>query len=263
MPFLRASIRELAGRVDEIFISIPNVSHSGLPLERDFIDSDLSQGLELEGTTLTIHEIDDKGFIRNAEQSAELHYNEYLTRKAFAKRASVKGTDLVLALDADEVPFGSQVEELYGRAHARLFPIRLNFRQFFYRPNLLWEKFVFRGPVLSPVGLGQFRKLGFRDIGLAAPVSIQGCHFSWHLSAEEMVVKLRNYSHAQDYKSFANIELLSAALRSRTYPFDPNVEFSIRELNWEEFELLVPEGLLKELPAISHMLPSEFLGPTS
>lgn len=263
MPFVRASLRELAGIVDEIFISIPNLSHSGLPLQRDFTDSELSQGIELEGTTLTIHEIDGQDFIKDAGKSAELHHNEYLTRKSFAKLASVKVTDLVLALDADEVPFGSEVRKLFGQAHARLFPIKLNFRQFFYRPNLLWEQFVFRGPVLSPVYLGKLRKLGFRDHGLAAPPSIQGCHFSWHLSVEEMVVKLQNYSHAQDYKDYADLDLLTAALESRTYPFDPNIEFSLRELNWEDFRPLVPEGFLKELPSLAHMVPREFLGPTS
>jgi hypothetical protein len=258
LPFVRASLRELAGRVDEVFISIPKVSHSGLELERDFSDGEIVSDIDMLGTGVTIHEIESKGFVRNATTSDDLHFNEFLTRVAFTRHSNTRKSDLVLALDADEVPFGAEIEAVLRKPLPRLIPVRLKFRQFFYRPNLLWEDFSFRGPVVSSVLVGQSRVFGFRDKGVTWSSQTHGCHFSWNLSPDEMVAKLANYSHALDYKHLASTDILSAALSSRTYPFDPGIPFSLRELDWTEFVNQVPEGLLSELPSIRHLLPNEY-----
>jgi hypothetical protein len=259
LPFVRASLRELAGRVDEVFLSIPTVSHSGLELERDFSESEIVSGISMQGTKLTLHEIEGTGFVRNATNSHELHYNEFLTRVAFTRQANVGKSDLILALDADEVPFGDEIESVMRRALPRLMPVRLKFRQFFYRPNFLWEDYIFRSPVISSVLFGQMRLFGFRDKGVTVSQRIHGCHFSWNLSPEEMVSKLQNYSHALDYKHLASEDVLGVALASRTYPFDPGMAFSLRELEWPEFIECVPRGLISELPSIHYLLPEAFL----
>ena len=57
-----------------------------------------------------------------------------------------------------------------------------------------------------------------------------GCHFSWCMTADEMVHKLHTYSHPR-YRFCANKEILQEAIKNKQYPFDTSVVFDIEELD--------------------------------
>ena len=56
-----------------------------------------------------------------------------------------------------------------------------------------------------------------------------GAHMSWNMSVEQMILKLRSYSHPE-YEKFANIEVLNRAIEDKVYIFDESRPFTIQEL---------------------------------
>jgi hypothetical protein len=258
LPFVRGTLREISDHVDLAMISIPTFSHTGAPLELDFDFDEVTRGIDSGRTDVQIHLVGSRGFISNADSPKDQHHNEFLTRTAFLDEVSLSRKDVVLALDADEVPYGSSLDSVFYIASKRFIPVSLRLRQFFYRPNYLWENNVFRNTIAARVGVGQFRRIGFRDKGVAVGEGFNGCHFSWQLTPAEMVVKLGTYAHSADYKHLAMLDVLEQAVSCKTYPFEPGVDFRIRELGPDELHQILPKGMKPEMKALSHLLPQQF-----
>ena len=64
------------------------------------------------------------------------------------------------------------------------------------------------------------------------------------MTPEEMVYKLHTYSHPR-YRFCADKELLEKAIENKEYPFDPDVDFRIRELDNDDE--VIPECLRNQL----------------
>jgi hypothetical protein len=82
-----------------------------------------------------------------------------------------------------------------------------------------------------------------------------GCHFSWQLTIEQMIFKLQTYAHNDIYGHFADPEILSAAVREKTYPFEPTRDFSIRELDPNVDRAYYPRSFYHFKEDFHHLLP--------
>lgn len=162
----------------------------------------------------------------------QMHANEAVMWDYFAWNMDLKGDDIVLCVDADEVIYQHMFARIFNRIEDGTPALLLPLHQFFYRMNYLWIENTFCAPTACRKSyydsLPQPHR--WRYEGERFPF-MAGCHFSWQLTVKEMLFKLRTYAHKDIYGKFADESILSAAILEKKYPFEPNISFTIQELD--------------------------------
>jgi len=231
--FIRMTMNEGDGLVDHIVLTEHDFTHSGHPqpfvFTETFSDHEvLPEGTHFHYQTVRIGE----RVIKNPSRSSELHFNETLTRGSFEELFSLDDNDIVIAVDADEVIFRNSLPAIIERARRDPFRRKwaIPMHQFFYRMNYLWGGMVFKSAVAGRARSMRRGATPWRDSRWALK-GVHGCHFSWVLQTrEQMLNKIKSYSHALDYGHLADGDLLDHAVRTKTYPFDPGRPFEIIEM---------------------------------
>jgi hypothetical protein len=261
IPFVESSIIEATPHVDEIVVVEHNYTHTGLPKPFNFDSLVLERDWQNRFPKVRYLKVDlSETICREATTSAEMHKNEWSMRSSFLDFAEYDKRDIVFAVDADEIIYGSVFSNVIpelSKGKLRLKAFRLAMLQFFYRPNYLWSDLIFKGPVAGHVGLLRRKKIQFRDYGHEWP-QVAGCHFSWQLTVDEMVSKLQAYGHNADYAHLANKELLANAVATKTYPFEPERPFTIVELSRAQSRELYPEALWSHVDELAYLLPEKW-----
>lgn len=178
-----------------------------------------------------------------SKDDAQMHKNEAFIWDCFEDYFPLANDDIVISTDADEVLYGSMYPEFFNalKNHPALF---LPLHQFMYRMTYLWSDYTFWGPTIARAKayLDQPRPHSWRFFGWFFP-KMAGCHFSWQLTTEEMLYKLKTYAHHAIYGSFADPAILEKAVREKTYPFEPNRPFHIVEVDPDKDDWLYPPSL--------------------
>jgi hypothetical protein len=253
IPFIKMHVRESAGIADAVIVYEANRTHTGEP--RDFLFPACRAQLSPEILERIIYVPDDvSGVTVESVEPGPMHENERLFRSRFAGLIDLRPDDVVLALDADEIIRREVYPMLLGRLES--VPLwRLPLHQFYYRMNYLWTDLTFLGPVAC-VASHYLRQPSpvWRDEGRIFPV-ICGAHFSWQLTIDQMVHKLRTYAHRDLYGHLAKHDVLEAAVREKRYPFEPDRPFNIRELDLQADAAYYPASFFEYIADFRQLLP--------
>jgi|AntAceMinimDraft_12_1070368.scaffolds.fasta_scaffold10990_2 hypothetical protein len=248
IPWLKMSFREAARYADRIILCEFDVTHTGA--ERPLIFGDFLEEFKKEFPNLEYYPVVTRiGFTGQSDRSADTHQNETLMRGWFARNVKVGARDVIFSVDADEVLYASTYEKALKKFTQ--FPLQFRLRQMFYSPYWEWSNCVFVGP-----GAFIFKR-GDRDFPFdwryqgKLRKGFHGVHFSWCLPLKAMENKLKTYSHAPEFSGFAVTKVLEAAIKDRSYPFDPLRPFDLKNIEdpgevlpasfWQYEHLIAPE----------------------
>ena len=246
LKYVAMNCLESRNLVDKVLVVEHNFTHTGKP-KPFYFESEAKNEIEiLSGNkTVEILHVDlSESIIRNATNSNDVHINEHLMRVSFLKNFQIDKRDLIISVDADEIIFRNTYRLLF--LANRVLPlmrihVALMMHQFFYKPNYLWRGLRFRSAVAVNGEVLISNPKNIRDSGFLFP-AWSGCHFSWQLEPKEMVEKIQNYAHNPEYAHLADESVLRDAVKSRTYPFDPNRKFPIKQLSRKQAYRYFPKS---------------------
>jgi hypothetical protein len=231
VKYLRLNLKEAFKYIDKFIICEFNRTHVGT--ERPLIfEQFIDQFTEEERQKIIYIGADISDQSVRAEGDSNLaHQNEQLMRGYFASQLDLNDNDIVFSVDADEIIFSQYYEKILDRLGIFTKAVRLQLHQFFYRINYLWSNNQFIAPTVCKASYYKHKyPAQWRYDGKLFPQTV-GCHFSWCITGDEMVSKLQSYAHQSDYGHLVNREILEEAIKNKTYPFDPNVDFCIKVLD--------------------------------
>lgn len=234
-PFLRLNILESMERVDRILVCEANFTHTGK--ERELIFGELIEGLRREEKVKVEYlPLKLNNLIDWSHESGQLyHHIERLIRNRFSEETKIHKDDIVIAVDADEVIYEASYDliekRLYKSWMKKSKSLRLKLHQFFYKLDYHWINCEFSSPVAAKAGyfLSKGNAAQWRDEGEVSKF-FAGCHFSWVMDVDQMLIKLQTYAHNDIYGQFANKQLLEFAIQNKEYPFDSKVNFKVEEI---------------------------------
>jgi hypothetical protein len=233
IKWLIMNLIESYDHIDKFIICEHNRTHTGEP--RDLIfNKYLSEFPEKLRKKLLYLPCDISKYTVDAyEDEAAIHrINEPVMRSFFMKKFSFGDDDIIISIDADEILYREAYDYIL-RTVQEIELVRLNLHQFFYKTTYFWEGKDFISPIAAKYKIFKDNfPCNWRDVGPVLPKKV-GCHFSWCMTPEEMVYKLHTYSHPR-YRFCADRALLEKAIENKEYPFDPNVDFNIRELKLDD-----------------------------
>lgn len=238
LPFVKMSLSEAKSVIDEVVLVEADTTHTGQ--SKNLVYVDLAKDLrEIHPHTTYVPLVRDGRFRRDAESSADVHWNELLIRGAWATEFRLSPADIVLAVDADEIFARSAIRRLIARSRLRRRSLNLGMHQLFFRPNNLWTDAEFSGPSL--VRARDVRQPVFSWRNFGEPYRrVQGFHFSWCMPVSSMLAKISMYSHNPEFKEFSDPEALRKARDENRYIFDPVRSYTTRRLSISDMESLFP-----------------------
>ena len=230
IKFIKLNIKESLRYVDKVILCEFNKTHLGI--DRNFIFKQYSGCFSKDELDKIIYlECDLSNLIVKADNSEQIHKNENLMRGYFESQMELNKNDIVISVDADEIIFSQNYNKLIDQISIFRPALKLQLNQFFYRINYLWENERVVAPTIARVDYYRGRFPGqWRYDGHLYPEVI-GDHFSWCMTTDEMIRKMMAYGHHYDYQHLMKKEILEEAVKSKTYPFDEDRDFKIRELN--------------------------------
>ena len=253
VPFLILNLRESYKYIDKFIICEFNYTHTGIKREYIWEQHKHKFPKELMDKVLYL-KIDMSKVAQYAYNNEPVIHkiNEPYMRGSFVKYIPIKDDDIVISTDADEIIYGEKYPELL-KAVKKHGAIQLVLHQFFYRINYYWRKKPFKAPTIA---LYRTMKHHFpnqwRYQGKVYP-GLMGCHFSWCMTSEEMLHKMKCYSDSPKYRHLEKKEILDKAIATRTYPFDPKRPFSLEIIKIEDNPIL-PKQMFKMMNYFDHLV---------
>lgn len=245
VKYIKLHLAESLEYVDKVIVCEFDHTHTGKSRELIF-------SKYMQDGTFTEEELDriiylpgrvGKNVKRSDNNAKTMHNNEKLFRGYFARHIKLDPNDIIISVDADEIIFKRYYEYILSHfKDKKANPVlQLKLYQFFYKPTYLWVDKIVIAPTVCKVKHNRFRyPAQWRQEGEILD-EIVGCHFSWQLTITEMIEKLSNYAHAADYGHLAKREILVDAVRNKKYPFNPSVDFRIREIDFDHNPEFYPE----------------------
>ena len=228
------NLEELYSICDDFLITEANITHTGEL--RDFKCGEILRSELLKDFPKAKYIQMDMRSARipwdNTSESS--HKNEQEIRNGWRKYyPDVRSRDIVISTDADEVLYGkpiAHIVKLMNLWHGKPMSLTLTLNQFLYFINQNWEDCDFYGPVICHAGYylnqsePQWRYGGRR---IKRPL---GCHFSWVMTADEMLEKILTYSHRVENEKVAKIDILIDARESGKYLFGDDMNIRLRTI---------------------------------
>ena len=240
VEFIIANLKECYDYIDKMIVCEFDINHTGVkrPFEysdlKSLVPEELSDKLDYHACE--VYDITARAY----EDEAAIHgVNEPVMRSYFTKLYNFSDNDIIISIDADEILYGEQLPYIIEQV-SKQGAVRLKLRQFFYKKTYLWEGRDFVSPIATYYGVMNPKfPNNWRDVGNVTEEYV-GCHFSWCMGIEAMIHKLDTYSHPR-YRFCADRDLLENSVANKTYPFDDNVSFDIRELPADDN--LIPKSM--------------------
>lgn len=232
LDFVRLNAMELLPIVDEFLITEANRDNFGNPHEA--MCENFKDYFPLNSGKVKYIYMDISSDSKKTKNNSELlHHNEQIMRNHFVNYIKLQPEDIVISSDADEIIFRNRAKK-FIRKLERQWPRRdgyvLKLHQFVYKSNLCWVDCNFRGPVITRASVFlDDEKPQWRYQG-SPTLFKSGSHFSWVMSIESMVDKIRSTSHAIEYAKFANQSVLESAVTRRIWIFDQSRSFKTKEI---------------------------------
>jgi hypothetical protein len=251
IKFLIMNLMEAYNHIDKFIICECNRTHTGQPREfifeehRDKFPQELMDKVVYLPCDISEHTVEAY------ENEDAIHaINEPVMRSFFMNLMNFDDDDIVISIDADEIIYREAYDYILKETKETGL-VRLNLHQFFYKTTYLWEGKDFVSPIAAKYKVFRHNyPCNWRDVGPILSKKV-GCHFSWCMTPKEMVHKLHTYSHPQ-YRFCADEELLENAIKNKEYPFNPDEEFNIREL--ENDSEVLPECLRSQSQYLEKVL---------
>jgi hypothetical protein len=254
IKFLKLSLRESSGYIDKFIICEFDHTHTGLKkplIFKNYLESFTTQEKK-KIVYLGVTTLDD--FLLAGDNEKLAHRNELLMRGYFVKQVGLNRNDIIISLDADEIIYRQNYNDIFNRLGLFTKAVTVPLYQFFYKINYLWENNKFIAPTIC---FADYYKNKFpapwRYEGKIYS-DIVGGHFSWCLSIADMIKKIKNYAHSQKYIHLAKKDVLESAVKNKTYPFDPKVNFQIKVLNIYRDVKYYPKSLYDLLPEFTDLI---------
>lgn len=259
LPFIKMNLLESLPYVDKFIIVEGNRTHVGAPREFIFEDylSHIPQNLREKILYIKADLANETVDCTASGNGSQMHKNENVLWDSFEKHVDLHDDDIVISADADEIIY----RKIYPLIFALLrpdAPLLLPLHQFFYRMNYLWKDETFWAPMATYAGYYNHRPHPhkWRYEGKRFPL-MAGCHFSWQLTVEQMLFKLKTYAHNDIYGHLADRKILQDAVDKKTYPFEPDRPFAIEELTPNKDRMYYPESFFTFRSDFEHLLPVE------
>lgn len=257
MKYIKLQLAESKDYIDKIIVCEFNITHTGLPREyifEKYLSSDYFSEEEKRRLLYLPGDLDVK---KLRSESDDDHYIEQVFRTYFLKKVPFKLNDVLFCLDADEIVFRRfypELLELFSNP-LRNPNVQLPMYQFFYRPDYLWSDLIIRNPVACRYRRVFLKQLPMiRDNGKDYLKKTVGCHFSWNLTIDEMIDKLKNYAHSSDYGHLANATILKNAVKNKKYPFEPDRSFTIKTVDYRSHPEYYPDCFGKYYSEFEYLL---------
>tara|TARA_B100000287_G_scaffold309414_1_gene292623 strand:- start:312 stop:1097 length:786 start_codon:yes stop_codon:yes gene_type:complete len=233
VEFIEANLRECYPYIEKMIVCEFDINHTGM--KREFIFQDLKERIDpslvdkLDYHACSVYDHTVEAY----DNEPAIHQvNEPVMRSWFTKLYNFEESDIILSVDADEIIMGDKIPYIIDEVKKRG-GVSLKMRQFFYKKTYMWKDKDWLSPMAAFYGLMNPKyPNNWRDIGNSTSEYVGG-HFSWCMTAEQMVHKLHTYSHPR-YRFCADLELLNDAIENKKYPFDPNTKFDIEELSEDD-----------------------------
>lgn len=257
LPFIKMNLAESLHYVDKFIVVEGNRTHVGEPREYIFenyissIPDDLRHKILYIKADIANETIDCTG----SNDGCQMHNNENILWDSFEKYVDLQDNDIVISADADEVIYRKVYPLILNLLRPER-PLILPLHQFFYRMNYLWKNETFWAPTATYAGYYNHRPHPhkWRYDGKKFPI-MAGCHFSWQLTIEQMLFKLKTYAHNDIYGHLADRIVLQDAVDKKKYPFDPDRPFVIDELSPDNDQIYYPESFFTFRSDFDHLLP--------
>lgn len=255
VPFLLANLIESQNEVDLVIVCEANMTLSCEPREmifQEILDSFPQELVE----NVQLLEVDMRTrFHPFNGESRNLHFNELCMRNAFTDFVELVPSDIVIALDADEVIYKESyklIKRILKRKLLNPGALQLNLHQFIFRINYQWRNLDWIAPTaaLASTFLNSanpsWRNTGYRMRRKS------GVHFSWVMDIPSMISKIHNYAHRVENLKFANGAALEAAIKEKVYLFEPERKMDIKVHSNFSAEVF-PESIRGMQNRLSHL----------
>lgn len=130
----------------------------------------------------------------------------------YEKASSLAGDgDIMIMSDLDEMPSRNMFDGLRAEKLTRPFIL---LQDLYYYNIASPRKWKWRGSIVIPF-TGSHKKISaYRDTRMMMPCHEDGWHFSYFMSVEDMIVKLKSFAHAAHYgvHPFTDIEKIKEAI---------------------------------------------------
>ena len=260
LKFIRLNLKESFDYIDKLIITECNRTHTGE--EKELIFENYPDYFTKEEKDKIIYVGSDiSKYTKNSKTNSDIlhNINERTIRGYFAKEIDLDGSDIIFSVDADEILFKKTYEDIIPKFNKFSFAKRkraylFNLYQFFYKMNYLWLNKEFKAS--SVCRFDYYKQETFNDWRYIGKLykNTAGCHFSWQLTIDEMIWKLKNYGHSDLYGHLAKKSILEKAIENKTYPFDPKVEFDIKGLDILKDKKYYPRSIYSMLNEFSYLL---------
>jgi hypothetical protein len=254
LKYILLNIEESFGLIDKVLIIESDITHTGESRKLDF-NKYIDYFPERIKSLIHYLPLNLNGLSKNGiNNSFNAHYNENLIRGFFTKLIDLNVNDIVFSVDSDEIIyrkyFNFYIKLLNNQVALNVFGkcFKLRMHQFFYRHDYLWVNKKFNSAIVCKAEyfLQKSFPAQWRDEGLCLPF-FAGCHFSWCLGIEEMILKLNTYAHQPEYNHLADKKLLENAVKNKIYIFDEKEKFKIKLLNISINKRYYPQSIYKYL----------------
>lgn len=223
------SIKELGNLIDAVILIEPSFRHNGQ--ERPLIGfswlSSTFPNLNIEYIV-----VPRLRFIEETRDSRLHHKYERITRGYFAKALDLKDEDIIISVDADEILYANVVYDILTLMKAKSKYSKgyvLKLHQFFYNNSFRARNHDFIAPTISYYGsryrekkywFGYGNLIDWRYSGNLYN-QFAGVHMSWFNSLEELVLKVKTWSHSGEfnYTDTQIKELLLSDMEKGNYSF--------------------------------------------
>lgn len=201
------SLSELQDIIDVVILIEPSFRHNG-----EFKPLIGANSIYTDFPNLSIEYIivPRLSFIKVTRNSKLHHKYETITRGYFVKALDLKDDDIIISVDADEILYRNVVVDILERLknkskYSRGYVLKLH--QFFYNYSWRAENHNFVAPTISYYG-SRYRekKYWFGFAGLVdwrysgqLFAEYGGVHLSWFNSIDELVVKVKTWSHSGEF----------------------------------------------------------------
>lgn len=240
--FINMNLIESYNHIDKFIICEFDVNHNGE--KREFIYDKIKYQILSEYRDKIIYlkcKLSNPLDGENNENNS--HINETIMRGYFTKCLEFNDDDVIISVDADEIIYSESYNIIfkYLEKHDK---VQLRLNQFFYKLNYYWKDNNFIAPVAAYYKVFKnFYPSDWRYNGYVIP-NIMGCHFSWCMSIDDMILKLKKYAHVK-YKYLADKNILEKAIVDKTYPFDIRKPFNIEIVDRDS--TIMPKSISNKL----------------
>ena len=224
VKFLKLNLLESFDYIDKFIICEFNRTHTGE--EREFIFDNYKHNFtekELEKIIYLPCDISQETVYAKDDEEAIHRINEPVMRGYFVKKVNLNDDDIIISVDADEIIYNHSYPKIIDNVNKKGTTL-LKLHQFFYKMNYHWYTNDFIAPVA--IKYSQFKNnypSQLRYMGTLLNDYV-GCHFSWCMTPNEMIYKLKYNDRTEaitdkfasfslpKYRFFSDINLFLIAL---------------------------------------------------